>query len=231
MFIATRVIFDPETFKAIPIEGYEYEGPLAEAKKGREAMGDLTTQLQGLLKQYSGNGQQSYDTAQGLLKQDIGSSAPGSLTPAASAQLASDNDNIQRTYNGMRQTAMATAGQRGLGSAPSGFEKTTENSIAQGQGNASAGAYRNAQENTQQQRNFATSGEMNLSGQQTGAGLGAGGEAITGAADQSKMGSTAGDILGGVAGVAGALPGVGGLFSKIGQKISPSGVGGYGGAS
>lgn len=234
MFIATKVIFDPIAFKAIPVEGYEYEGPVGACKKGRETAADLTSELQGLSKTLTGNGQQSYNTAQNLLQEDIGSSAPGSLTPAAQQQLAADNDNITRTYNGMKQTALSTSGQRGYGSAPSGFAKTTENSINNSEAGASTGAYRNAVQNTQNERNFAETGEAGLSGQQTGAGLNAAGGALGGAVDQNKMGSTAGDIAGGVAGLGGAATGVGGLFSQIGKlknAIGGGGVGGYSGNS
>lgn len=241
MKIATKVILDIASLEVIVWDGFEYEGSVAACKKGRDEMASLTSELQGLSTQLTGNGQQAYDTTQGLLKQDIGSSAPGSLTPAAQQQLAADNDNITRTYNGMKQTAMSTMGQRGLGSAPSGFAQTTQNSINQGQANASTGAYRNAVEDTQKERNFATSEEGTLSGQQTSAGLNAAGGALTGAMDQNKMGSTAGDILGGIAEAApiaaapftgGASLGAGGLFGKLGgPKIAPSSVGAYGGAS
>lgn len=229
MFIATKIWFDPETFLPVVWDGWEYEGPVNLAKKGRETAADLTSELQGLSKTLTGNGQTSYNAAQGILGEGIGSSKPGSLTPAATAQLASDNDNIARTYGTMRQTAAATAGQRGYGSAPSGFEKTTENGISNAEAGAQTGAYRNAQENTQNERNLALSGETALSGQQTGAGLSAAGGALTGAVDQNKMGSTAGDILQGAAGFTGALPGIGGLFSKIGKTVGGgSSVGGYG---
>jgi hypothetical protein len=217
MRISTKVLFDPITFKAIPVEGYEYEGPIDEMKKGRDEMAQFTQEAQQMLGQLSGNAQQSYGQAQNLLQEDMGSSKPGSLTPAAQAQLASDNDNIARTYGGMRQTAAATAGQRGFGAAPSGFAKTTENGINLGEANAQTGAYRNAQQNTQQQRNLALSGETALSGQQLGGSLGALGAGETGAFDQSRMGSTAGDILQGVAGGIGAATGLGGLFGNIGK--------------
>lgn len=241
MFIATKVWFDPETFLPVVWDGYEYDGPVALCKKGRDEQAQNTAFQQGQAGINASREGDAYGKAQGILGEDIGSSTPGSLTPAAQTQLAADNDNISRTYNGMRQTAFASSGQRGFGGAPSGIGQTSQNALNVGEEGSKTGAYRNAQVNTQNQRNTALSGETALSGQQLQGELGNTNAATTSALDQSKMGSNVGDITGAIAGLApiAAAPFTGGAslglanalknpFSSIG-KGAGTGVGNYGG--
>src|SRR5690348_15024084 len=149
---------------------------------------------------------------------------PGQLSPAAAAQLAADNDNINRTYNGMRQTAFASMGARGFGSAPSGFGQAAQNAVNQGEAQAHTGAFRNAQENTQALEQAALNARMGLSGQNLSGENAAANTGLQGAVDQSKMGSTLGDIGQGIslaAGlvnpIAGAAKSVMGAFKKLGS--------------
>lgn len=217
-----------------------YDGPFAFAKKGREIVKQNAQADQAAAAQNRTNSQNAYNTAQSTLQEDLGSSTPGSLTPAATAQLAADRDNIARTYNGLRQNAFSTIGARGFGSAPGGIGQATVNALNVGQEGSDTGAYRNAQVNTQNQRNFATGEEGKLSGQEGSLGNQASGESTTAGYDLNKMGSTAGDILGAAAQLAPivAAPftggasllasGAGGMFNRIGKTAGgSSGVGGY----
>lgn len=220
----------------------EYEGPVVQFKKGREQMGANAAAGAAASKQQNANSQQSYDTANKLVGEETASTTPGSLSPAATAQLASDTDNISRTYNGMRQAAFATLGQRGMGNAPSGFQTAASNGLNVGQEGAQTGAYRNAQVQTQAQRQDAEHTAAGLSGQQGSLGASNLGQSTNAAVAQNHAGSTAGDILGGIASVAPivAAPFTGGAsllgsgvfgntnpFAKIGKTTGISGVGNY----
>src|SRR5215472_7227485 len=131
---------------------FEYDGPIALAKKGRESMAANTAFQQQQAKQLASQGNQQYGILNNLENEEIASTTPGSLSPAAQAMFASDLSNINATYNGLRQNAFAQSGARGFGSGPSGFRKTSLNAIQQGQNRASTDAYRQAQINTEQQR-------------------------------------------------------------------------------
>jgi len=203
----------------------EYEGPVAECKKGREGLGANAAAGQKQAGVNNANEQQSYNQAQSLLGEDIGSSTPGSLTPAAQAQLASDNDNINRVYNGMRQQAFSSLQQRGFNNAPSGFTTATMNGINQNEGNAETGAYRNAQENTQAQRNFATQEEGTLSGQQGQLGASNLGLSTNAFMDQNRAGSTLGDIAQGVGDAVDLVSPIAGAVGTIGKAFSGIGAG------
>lgn len=214
-----------------------YRGPWMLAKKGREQMSANMKTGAANSKQQQTNSQQAVNTEQGVLQQDLGSTTPGSLSPAATAQLASDRDQIANTYNGIRQTAFRTMGQRGMGSAPSGFAQTAANSADLGEATADTGAYRNAQVNTQNERNFATTAEGQLGTSQGQLAEGNLGQSTTAAVDLNKAGSTAGDILGAAAelapiaaapftGGASLMAGGGGFLKNLGKK-NGSGVGGY----
>src|SRR5712664_570071 len=149
MYIAEKVVYSLETGELLVWDGYEYSGPVELLKKGRETMEQNAAADQATAKQNRAQSQEAYGKTQGLLNENIGSSTPGTLTPAATAQLASDRDQIANTYNGIRQTAFRTMGQRGFGSAPSGFGQTATNAAYLGQATTDTGAYRTAQERTQ----------------------------------------------------------------------------------
>jgi len=195
---------------------YEYSGPVALAKKGRESQQANTAFQQKQAQNLANQGNQQYGILNNLENEEIASTAPGSLSPAAQAMFASDLSNINSTYNGLRQNAFASSGARGFGSAPSGFQQTSLNSIQRGQDTASTNAYRQAQLNTEQQR-------QNVLGVASGArNSSIGGESSnTGAAtqsayDQSRMGSTLGDVLGAASSILGGISGVGGFLKQLG---------------
>jgi len=199
---------------------FEYRGPVAECKKGR---GQAEANMKAGAAQSAinnANSNAAYNTAQSLLQGDIGSTTPGSLTPAAQAQLAADNDNISRVYNGLRQQAFTTLGQRGFNNAPSGFTIAAMNGVNNAQAQDETNAYRQGQLNTQNQRNFATQEEGNLSGQQGQLGTANLGQSTQAAVARSQMGSTAGDILSGVgSALGGIVPGIG-LISGLAKGIT-----------
>lgn len=213
----------------------EYTGLWGECKKGRGQVEQNMKVAGDAAKTQDANAQAQYGVASTANAKNLASSQPGSLTPAAQAQLASDRDNISRTYNGVRQTAFQTLGQRGMGSAPSGFAATAANSADLGQANAETGAYRNAQANTQAEQNFGTTTAAGMSKDQGNLGIGNVGQSTTAAVDRSQMGSTLGDIGQGIstaAGIAGDVMGVGGMakgmFSGIGGKsLAGQGTGAY----
>ena len=204
---------------------FEYRGPVAECKKGR---GQAEANMKAGAAQSAinnANSNAAYNTAQSLLQGDIGSTTPGSLTPAAQAQLAADNDNISRVYNGLRQQAFTTLGQRGFNNAPSGFTIAAMNGVNNAQAQDETNAYRQGQLNTQNQRNFATTQEGSLSGQQGQLGAANLGQSTNSAVAYNRAGSTLGDVAQGVGDVVGlvsptigAVQGIGRAFRRIGQS-------------
>lgn len=218
-----------ETLALVEADFTIWCGPLAMAKKGRESAAKITDaqlkqmEQQGLSQQHE---QQHADNTIGTWETQ---GQPGQLSPAAAAQLASDNNNIARTYNGMRQQAFASMGARGFGSAPSGFGLASQNAVNQGQANAGSEAFRNAQKNTQALQEAAVQARMGLSGQNLQGENAAANTGLTGAVDQSKMGSTLGDIGQGVSIAAGLVNPVVGAGQAIGKAFSKLGT--YGGGS
>lgn len=209
---------------------HEYDGAVMLCKKGRETVEQNMKTGQQRSAVEDAAAVEAQKRAAGLYGEMEGSTVPGTLTPAATAQLASDRDNIGRVYNGMRQTAFRTMGQRGFGSAPSGFNLAAQNGIDQGQANNETEAYRAAQERTQAQRNFAATGESNMSGQQGNLSLGNLGSSTGAAIARNSMGSTLGDIGQGIsagAGIVGSfmgMPGLSGAFSKMGKAGTPGSI-------
>lgn len=218
----------------------EYTGPVLDFKKGRETMEQNAAAGQAAQKQQQANSQQQYGVANKLEGEAIGNTTPGSLSPAATAQLAGDTANIDRVYGGMRKTAFATLGQRGMQNAPSGMAVAANNGLDVGQEGSETGAYRNAQVQTENQRNNAMHTAAGLSGQEGGLATGNLNASEHAAVDRNQAGSTAGDIMGGIAAAAPiiAAPFTGGaslmamagqpgqrMWGKLGQG---SGVGSYG---
>lgn len=223
----------------------EYDGPVSLWKKGREQMEANMASGAAAQKQQQANSQAQYGTATKLENEAIGNTTPGSLSPAATAQLAGDTANIDRVYSGMRKTAFATLGQRGMQNAPSGMAVAANNGLNVGQEGSETGAYRNAQVQTENQRNNAMHTAAGLSGQEGGLATGNLNASEHAAVDRNQAGSTAGDIMGGIAAAAPiiAAPFTGGaslmamagqpnqkMWGNIGKPgTSASGVGGWSG--
>lgn len=213
---------------------HEYDGVIVTCKKGRDQMDANMKADAAAAAANRAKHDEQYGITKNLQGQEIASTAPGSLSPAATAQLAGDRDNINRVYSGIRQNTEATLGNRGFGTAPSGFRVAAENGINQGQATAETGAYRNAVLGTERQRQHVMDLSAGLTGTEGSLGTGNSRASETAAVDRNHAGSTFGDIMGGVAAItpyalapftggASLLGANGNIFKKKGS----SGVGGY----
>lgn len=223
----------------------EYTGPVLDFKKGREQMEKNSADAAATAKTNNARSGEQYNTANKLIGEETASTTPGAISPAAQAQLAADTGNIDRVYSGMRATAFKTLGQRGMQNAPSGMAVAANNGLDVGQENSETGAYRNAQVQTQAQRQDAEHTAASLSGQQGQLGNANLNASEHAAVDRNQAGSTAGDIMGGIAAAAPiiAAPFTGGaslmamagqpnqkMWGNIGKPgVSASGVGGWSG--
>jgi len=148
MRIYTKLVYDiTETgLELRESEWYEYDGPIAECKKGdkEKAVGkqqqDYANKEQGI--------QDSYRATADPFEKSLISTQPGQMDPYSAAQYGSELDNISSTYNNLRQAGFKALGARGFGNAPSGMTSSMVNSINNSEGNAQTGAYRTGLENT-----------------------------------------------------------------------------------
>jgi len=203
-------------YRELERDSYEYNGVLALAKKGREEQQANTKFQQQQAQNLANQGNQQYGILNNLEGQEIASTTPGSLSPAAQAMFASDLSNINGVYNGLRQNAFASSGARGFGSAPSGFQQTSINALNQNQANAQTGAYRNAQINTERQRENVLNVASGARNSSIGGETGNTNAATQSAFDQSRMGSTLGDVLAASSSILGGISGVGGFLKGLG---------------
>jgi len=184
----------------IPIVNVQHtwDGPVAECKKGRDQM-QANTKWQQQQAQNSANQAGIYNgDVQSLLSELMGSTTPGSMSPAAAAMYANDMQNLVQTYNGLKQGAFAAMNAKGWGSAPSGFSAAAQNAINQGEGQAATSALRQGQINTANQRSQALSTAAGMTGLYNNSELGNTNASSNSALDLSRMGSTLGDVLSGV---------------------------------
>lgn len=175
--------------------------------------------------------------------------APGTMNGASSAQYAADLDNITKTYDSVKEAGLRTLASRGFGRAPSGFTSSFLNTTGQNKANEETNAFRQGLSRTEAQRMTALAYRTGqISSAQAQQQLEQAQEGITGnqasesgqlgatefngsseaALRRSQMGSTLGDIAGGVAGVAGAVgslaaPGVGGGLSSLSSRLTKLG--------
>jgi hypothetical protein len=230
---ATYASIDDFINGANPIiwEGFEYKGPVADLKKGRNDLQGATTA-----------GRTNIGTAADITKQDRGVqggyrtagdqiansevNTNGGLSPLVAKQLANEQGLIGKTYAGASRAAERGLTMRGMGSAPTGLQSSIDNTAINNSGVAQTGAVGNA---------FGTQNELNNGvlnydvGQQKLydplRAIQAGNESIgatTGAGSAlNKAGSTLGDIGTGIGTLLGAANGVKGLggFSGIGKSV------------
>lgn len=175
------------------------------------------------------------------------SSQGGGINDLSRAQLANDETNIAKTYDQIRESGMRQLGAAGFNRAPSGFTSSVINTNAKNEGDAQTAAYRNALQNTYntglQALNYRTGQQGLLMGQSnsdTSASNQENGQASDSAVKRVQMGSTLGDVVGGISSLAGvvAAPFTGGaslgLSSLASRAIkpaanrAPSGVGSFG---
>lgn len=185
-------------------EGFEYDGPVALAKKGRNQLASA-----------SNAGVSNTSSAQDIAKQDQGiqkgyrnqsdqiansqTNTNGGLSPLVAKQLANEQGMIGKTYANAAQGANKGLAERGMGVAPSGLSSSINNTAINNAGQAQTGMVGNAF-GTQNQLNQGTLG-YDVGQQQQYDPLRAlhtaneGVEATTGAASAlNKAGSTLGDI-------------------------------------
>lgn len=206
-------------YNEIERHSYEFDGPIAaQCKKGRDANANNTKFQQSQANQYAGNANTGFNSANDFYQNELNLN-PGGMSSPAAAMYASDLANIKSTYNGLKQNAFATAGERGFGNAPSGFMQATQNGLNQAQANAQTQAYNAGIINTQNQRQNAAAGEAGLYGQSTAGEAANTNAANTSAFNQSRMGSTLGDVLSGASSVLGGITGMGSLFGSGGGSF------------
>jgi hypothetical protein len=211
--ITTRATFDFEG-NLIEWEGFDYDGPVAECKKGRENLQKAadagnanTTQAQGVAKQ-----------GQDIANSEINTS--GGLSPLVAKQLANEQGMIGKTYSSAAQAANKGLAMRGMGAAPTGMQSSINNTAINNAGMAQTGAVGRA---------FGTQNELNnnalkipLEAINTANGSV---NAATGAGQAvNQAGSTLGDIgqgLSGLASIGGSVFGAGGAFGKGGRFGKP----------
>lgn len=175
-------------YNEIERHSYEFDGPIAaQCKKGRDANANNTKFQQSQANQYAGNANTGFNSANDFYQNELNLN-PGGMSSPAAAMYASDLANIKSTYNGLKQNAFATAGERGFGNAPSGFMQATQNGLNQAQANAQTQAYNAGIINTQNQRQNAAAGEAGLYGQSTAGEAANTNAANTSAFNQSRSG-------------------------------------------
>lgn len=174
---------------------FTYDGPVAELKKGREAQQQITQQ--DIANAASNKTKQ--DTQYGAENKtldDLTTTGPNGLSTAADARYASDLENINKTYGGLRTAGERGLAQRGFAAAPSGASSSLENSALQSQGAAETGSFENAQQLTREDQLAAMNARQGLQGiYSPNQPLAQGAQS---ALDQSQMGSTMGDIASGI---------------------------------
>lgn len=150
MFVTTKAVWSMVTGELLELEGYEYDGPVAEAKKGSKAQD-----------QSAGAAKTGIQTAQNLTGQDINkqnaagapvmsfskSLIPASgktLSPYASEALAGEREQIGRDYGDATRVGLRQLASRGMGSAPPGLESSVINTANQQRGAAETAAVQDA---------------------------------------------------------------------------------------
>lgn len=217
--IITKSVYDDNLGRFVPREWFWSDGPIAELKKGRETQ-------QAVANQQLSNASSDAATRKAALggvnnfTSQIQSTAPGQLSPYARAQLASDMGNISTTYGNLKSAGLKGIAQRGLGAAPTGAVSSLTNSLDRAKGADENSAYENALKQQYGENldalkaNMGIVGEYNPEQDLSGA--------SNSALDESRMGSTLGDIGGGIATVAGlgkSIAGLGGIRGIPGSLI------------
>ena len=225
MKITTRITWDIDTWDVLEHEWYNYSGPVDELKKGRG--GEKASAESGLDQQKKDTAE--INTASGAITPfdlSLIPSTPGQLSPYAQAQYGSDLENIANTYGNLRQQGFKLLGASGFGNAPSGREASMVNTLLNNEGNAQTAAYRNALQNT---LNEGLAGGSQLQSQeQIQNPVSQQNANQSGFYNLNKMGSTAGDVLTGIAtaGSLAAAPFTGGASLLALPGIAKAGQGG-----
>lgn len=210
---ARSVTFDMTTGIPLWWEEVPYEGEWAMAKKGRESQQRVTDTALANAGTDTARRTDQYNSGNTILSEMTEDSTPGSLSPAAQAQLAADQRKIQETYQGAGQVGLKRIAQHGMGTL-TGETSSLNNSLLHGQASDEVAAHENALMNTQAMRERALSARMGLQNiYNPNPDLSTGSEA---AYRQSQMGSTLGDIGKGLttaASIGSSVVGMGGLHN------------------
>ena len=194
-------------------EGFEYSGPIAEMKKGREQTTAATNQALGTASTY-GQAQTNARTKGNQFADQLMAPKAGELSPYAQGQYQSDVRNIQDTYGGLTQAGLKGLSYQGMNNGPSGMEASLKNSAIRNEGAAETDAYNRALQSTLGQ---GLAGMGYYQGQQqiydpTRAQQ----TAIQGGQARSQEGSTLGDVMSGIQGLSSAFGNVAGGVAKLG---------------
>ena len=185
-------------------EGFEYDGPVAELKKGR---GNLQSAANaGNANTAAAQGIQGATT--GIAKQEVNTT--GGLSPVVAKQLANEKGQIGKAYSSAAAAADRGLTMRGMGSAPSGMTSSIKNTSINNEGQAETGATGNAfgeQERLNQTAYNPAIAATNAVSNSVDSAANAG-------KDLNQAGSTLGDIGSGLSGLAGMF-GAGGVLGKL----------------
>lgn len=184
-------------------------------KKGRESEAAVTNQSLANAGTDNATRQAQLGAENGDLNQlDV---QPGHLSSAAESQLGADLGKINNTYTNAGQVGLKSIAQRGMGG-PSGANSSLTNSLLTQQARDENTAYNNAQQTSHGDMLAAVGARQGLQNiYNPNQALGTAGQS---AADQSKMGSTLGDIGAGIGAAASlATPILGGFgVGNFGKK-------------
>lgn len=227
--ITTCAIYDysnNETGELVFWEGYYAPKSLItmELKKGRKTQEAVAKENLEKQRREEAERARQLSITEPLINELEQETGPGRISRYAAAQQAAELDDIARQYAGLRQTAIRSLGSRGLAPDRSGLARTSMNALQQGEAEAGTDAFRTALDRTLQQRMAAIdwrTGQRTEAGQQ---GLNAGELSSNAALRRSQMGSTFGDVMGGIGAAAGIasdilMPGSGLLRRSIGSNM------------
>jgi hypothetical protein len=193
MRVYTRVEFEWNGEQYVPVheEFYEYDGPVAQLKKGRDVVDKNMKETQKYAGEAKGIQTGARNKAEGFVS-GLESTKPGELSPLAQAQYANDVDNIVDTHGKNMEVGLRMLKTRGMGSAPAGAVSSLVNSANEASGRDQTMAYRNAQGTTYGQGLEAL--RYRTAQQDMYNPLNAWNSSSNQAAQRSQMGSLMGDI-------------------------------------
>lgn len=226
MKYASLVVFDIETGqKEFSVE-YEYAGPVALAKKGRDVVdkagknaNDLTDTATQYAKENRAKQLGYADTIDPFAKSTV-PTTPGALSPYVKGQYDMQKRQIAKDYGDTAAVGLKSLQARGMGGAPSGLAASLYNTAGRNAGEAETNALADAQNRTlgaglqgvgilqNQEQVFDPNKSVQTALEGTNAATNAG-------VARSKMGSTLGDIGAGIAGVGQIATGLPGAISGI----------------
>lgn len=230
MRVTTLAVYD-STGALVHWEGYEYEGPVAECKKGREVVDqagknslatsgvatDVAKQARGIADKDQALQTGYRDKSDAAANDLLTVPQNGGLNPALARAFEQEKTQIGRAYNDTAGAAMRGIAARGMGVAPSGIEASIRNTAGRNADEAETTAYgdllskqlglgvQGIERGDQQQQTY----DPNKPLATTVSGLNAStnaNEAATSAGEKrGKMGSKLGDIFSGISRVAGTV--------------------------